>query len=182
MKTLVLGLALVALGACVAPAPAPVVPAPVFRDQSAQIASQTDVTAARMAGTWHIRQGFADGPSIGRTLEISTLPNDALQLRIMAQRCGADGCAQPEEVLVKLNATGPGRWTPEAPPAGLPDQEFWVMWMDFDSRTAAIGTPTGTFGWIIDRSATGGGDRVTAARDIMDWFGYDLNKLTGVEQ
>jgi apolipoprotein D and lipocalin family protein len=57
-----------------------------------------------------------------------------------------------------------------------------VMWMDFDSRTAAIGTPNGDFGWIMDKNPTGGGDRIAAARDIMDWFGYDVSQLQEVEQ
>ena len=58
--------------------------------------------------------------------------------------------------------------------------DLWVLWMDFDSRTAAIGTPSGAFGFIIDKSLTGGADRITAAREIMDWFGYDLARLADV--
>jgi apolipoprotein D and lipocalin family protein len=49
------------------------------------------------------------------------------------------------------------------------------MWMDADNRTAAIGTPGGSFGWIMDRKATGGDDRIQAAREIMEWQGYDMS-------
>jgi apolipoprotein D and lipocalin family protein len=71
-------------------------------------------------------------------------------------------------------------------PAGdqalLPAAEIWVLWMDFDDRTAAIGTPSGRFGWIMDKNTTGGGDRITAARDIMEWFGYNMAQLEEVRR
>jgi len=55
--------------------------------------------------------------------------------------------------------------------------QTWVLWVDADYRTAALGNPEGTVGMIIDRKPTGGNDRIKAARDIMDWFGYDLEAL-----
>lgn len=67
---------------------------------------------------------------------------------------------------------------PVDPPRGWPKAELWVKWMDFDDRTASIGSPSGEFGSIIDKSATGGADRIIAARDIMQWFGYDRHHST----
>ena len=147
-----------------------------FRDQSAQIASQTNVAASRMAGDWVIRQRVASqkGPIGGMTL--SELPAGALQLSVLGGDCIDDVCFETE-TLVLLEPTGPGRWTAVNPPAGVVTAEIWVMWMDFDTRTAAIGTPSGEFGWIMDKNPTGGRDRITAARDIMDWFGYDVERL-----
>ena len=153
----------------------------VFRDPSAQIASQTDVTAQRMAGEWVIRQRFASlsGPTGGMSL--SSLPNGALQLSVLNGTCDEEACFE-EETLILLEASGPGRWTPVGPHSALPDAEVWGMWMDFDSRTAAIGTPSGQFGWIMDKNLTGGDDRITAARDIMDWFGYNVARLEEVRR
>jgi apolipoprotein D and lipocalin family protein len=152
-----------------------------LRDPSAQIASQIDVTAQRMAGDWVIRQSFAGQPGPSNALSLAVLPNGALQLSVITAVCNFDSCA-PVESLAMLAATGPGRWTPTADQAVLSKTELWVMWMDFDSRTAAIGTPSGEFGWIMDKNPTVGRDRITAARDIMDWFGYDVSKLEEVEQ
>lgn len=155
-------------------------PAEVFRDTSAQIASQTDVTPDRMAGRWIVRQRFSGQSAMGDELTLSVLPAGDLQLSVPIRVCVDGTCVQNSETLVLLRSIGPGRWTPVDAPAGLPDDEIWVMWMDFDSRTAAIGTPSGEFGWIMDKNPTGGQDRITAARDIMDWFGYNIDQLREV--
>jgi apolipoprotein D and lipocalin family protein len=158
-----------------------VVPAPVqiFRDTSAQIASQTDVTAQRMTGTWHIRQSFAGPPRPATTIAIFQGPNAMLQMTLTSIVCNGDDCGERQSAVF-LSPAGPGRWTPIGAGAGVLGAEIWVMWMDFDSRTATLGTPSGEFGWIMDENPTGGRDRIIAARDIMDWFGYDLTRLEEV--
>jgi len=155
-------------------------PVPVFRDTSAQIASQTDVTADRMAGTWYVRQRFGAGGGIGVMFDLSVLPGGDLQLTLPRGNCAAIPCDDMQAVLVLLKASGPGRWRPIDPPNGVFDRDLWVMWMDFDSRTAAFGTPSGEFGWIVDKNRRGGGDRIVAARDIMEWFGYAVSQLNEV--
>ncbi|MBU2992683.1 lipocalin family protein [Octadecabacter sp. 1_MG-2023] len=184
MKRIIKALPFVALAACLAEEPQVPEGAIVterFRDQSAQIASQTDVTPDRMAGDWVIRQRFAGQPGPSHEISISTLPQGALQMNVVSFRC-ADGVCADVESLVLLEAAGPGRWKPAGDQTVLFDGEIWVMWMDFDTRTVAIGIPTGEFGWIMDKNPTGGGDRITAARDIMDWFGYDVSRLQEVRR
>lgn len=183
MTRILAGLLLMLVVACSPPPPAaPVLTqVEVFRNPSAQIASQTNVTADRMAGEWYIRQIFASEARPIDGMSLSALPAGALQLSVLGGNCVDDICFETE-TLVLYEPTGPGRWTPVDPPAGLPRAELWVMWMDFDDRTAAIGTPSGEFGWIMDKNATGGGDRITAARDIMDWFGYDMARLEEVSR
>ncbi|AKS45417.1 apolipoprotein D and lipocalin family protein [Octadecabacter temperatus] len=181
MKRVVLALIPALLLGCTEEPPAPPPPAEVFRDTSAQIASQTDVTAARMAGDWAIRQRFAAPRTPRSGMSLQALPNEALQLSVLGGECIDDVCFE-EEILILLEKSGPGRWTAQGPQAALPNGELWVMWMEFDSRTAAIGTPSGEFGWIMDKNITGGGDRITAARDIMDWFGYNVSRLEEVDR
>ncbi len=173
------GLMLALLAACTAEQPV-LTQVDIFRDPSAQIASQTNVTADRMAGSWVIRQRFASQIGPVGVVTFSTLPNGALQMAQARQTCDIDACLNVESLFL-LKQTGPGRWLPVDPPAVISPAVIWVMWMDFDSRTAAIGTPSGEFGWIMDKNPTGGGDRITAARDIMDWFGYDVSQLEEVE-
>jgi len=65
----------------------------------------------------------------------------------------------------------------EVTQGALAGQVLWVLWMDADGRTAAIGQPGGRLGWIMDRAARGGADRIAAAREIMGWQGYDLGLM-----
>ena len=66
-------------------------------------------------------------------------------------------------------------------PSTLEARQFWVLWVDEGFRTAVLGNPDGTFGWIVDRSTTGGADRIKAAREILDFNGYDTGRLRVVE-
>ena len=70
---------------------------------------------------------------------------------------------------IALKPQGQGRF---GGAGGVP--EWWVLWLDHDNRTAAIGTPGGEFGWIMDRAPKGGADRIRAAKQIMQWSGYDM--------
>jgi apolipoprotein D and lipocalin family protein len=58
---------------------------------------------------------------------------------------------------------------------------FWVLWVDEGFRTAVLGNPDGTFGWIVDRSTRGGADRIRAAREILDFNGYNVSQLRMIE-
>ncbi len=74
--------------------------------------------------------------------------------------------------------TGPGRLTPTARATRPLDREWWVLWADVDLRTLVIGTPDGSFGFILNRGGPLPPDRLAAARDILDWNGYDVARLT----
>lgn len=71
--------------------------------------------------------------------------------------------------------TGPGRFTPVG--GARRGHEHWVLWVDHAYRTAVIGTPDGSFGMILNRGADIPADRLKAAREILDWNGYDLSRL-----
>lgn len=75
-----------------------------------------------------------------------------------------------------LAITGPGRLTPAKAPPPL-NREWWVLWADVDLRTLVIGTPDGSFGFILNRGGPLPPDRLTAAREILDWNGYDTARL-----
>lgn len=61
--------------------------------------------------------------------------------------------------------------------AGI-DAPLWVLWVDADYRTVLVGTPSGRLGFILNRGGALTADRLTAARDIFAFNGYDLRKLT----
>lgn len=147
-------LALTVLSGCAGPAAlrgqAP------LRDPAAPLASIADVDWRRLSGNWVVTQSAGAAPPAGTALSVA------------------------------LNAAGQGSWhlagRPEAlQPAGPgrlrgDGRDYWLLWADADARTAVIGAPGGEAVWIMDR-ATPSADRLAAARDILDWYGYDLARL-----
>lgn len=150
----VLLLALTVLAGCAGPAAlrggAP------LRDPAAPLASIADVDWRRLSGGWTVTRSAGAAPPAGAA------------------------------VTLALDAAGTGRWTlagrPEAlQPAGPGrlrgnGRDYWLLWADADARTAVVGSPGGDGVWIMDRSVPSP-DRLAAARDILDWYGYDLARL-----
>ena len=138
------------------------------RSSSRTLGSTTRFEAARFAGRWVIRGEFVhpgERPSFG-----------------------AVTFSESGGVITGLDIYGPGglldRYPAKQPALGrisvgtAPfDTQYWVLWVDADYRTAAIGTPSGSFGWIIDRNTSGGDDRIKAASDVLGFNGYDLSRL-----
>ena len=52
-----------------------------------------------------------------------------------------------------------------------------MLWADADYRIAVIGTPDGRFGRILARRADPPSDLVAAAREVLEFNGYDLAGL-----
>ena len=148
-RLLLLGLPLLLL-ACGARAPLPPVAAGPLREASAPVGSQVDVTEARLAGDWQVIEGAGLAPGTRLSFAPGTLT--------LAGR------------TLPLKMTAPGRFD-------LAGQQIWVHWLDADNRTAAMGDPQGGRVWIMDRSGQPG-ERLGAAREILDWYGYDLAWMT----
>ena len=172
---------LLVLAGCVA---AP--PAPVMRDTKAPISSQVDVTEDRLSGAWVIRRAWPGQPYLaepgadrfgpeGSGLRLAR-HDGGLRLSSRALDRDAAGNAGFRAFATGLEASGPGRFR-EVGGKVFDGKALWVLWMDADNRTAAIGTPGGEFGWIMDRQATGGQDRLKAASEIMQWMGYDMARM-----
>jgi len=134
-----------------------------FRDLSVLVGSTTRGTLGDLTGDWIVAEAYPGGPEggPGQTVRITTsgATTGTLQLAAMPQ---------PISITVGL----PGRLRDVA--GGT---EYWVIWVDDDFRTAVIGTPTGAFGWIMDRPGQASIDRLIAAREILDFSGYDLSLL-----
>ncbi|MDO6585797.1 lipocalin [Salipiger sp. 1_MG-2023] len=138
---------LLLLCACAAPK---LPPAPLsLRDESAPIASQVDAALARLSGDWVVIEGAGVRP--GARIAV----HDGL-MRI-------DGAPMP------IADEGMGRFR-------LAGQPIWVHWIDADNRTAALGEPGGTRVWIMDRGGASG-ERLSAAREILTWYGYALDRM-----
>lgn len=144
-----------------APVPEPV-PAPVFRDVGRMIASKALFDPVEFSGDWHVVASFPDAHSCPYArMSIQIKGSDVTeQIR----------CPTAEPRIATGRITGPGRWT-------VPAGQRWVLWADETYRTAVIGTPDGTMGWILNRGAQIPADRLKAAREILDFNGYDVSRL-----
>nr|WP_249200245.1 lipocalin [Thetidibacter halocola] len=137
------------LSACTA-TPLPPASIPV-RNLTMPVASQADATLERLRGDWVVVQGAGMAPGA--------------RLRFEEDRVSLVGGVSP------VVQTGPGR-------VRIGGEEIWIHWIDADGRTAALGDPGGARVWIMDRSGRPG-ERLVAARTILDWYGYDLERMEG---
>lgn len=146
-----------ALAGCVADAP----PASdALRNPDAVIAGTTRFDQGRFAGEW---QTVACIGTCAREVRYVVATDDAF-VRV------ADGVSQGHAV------TAPGVLR-----AHGGDQTLVVMWVDDGFRTAAVGDAAGTWAAVIDRARPGGADRVKAAREILDFNGWDVSQIQSVE-
>lgn len=172
MRGIAAALALILLGACAAPAPK-VTQLQGYRDRDALIGVTSRFDARRFDGLWYVRAQFDPAEP---KLSFRLMP---AAMRLGAQVCdGSGACGEVAEDL-PLRRTGQGRFVVTMPSGEA--RMFWVLWVDEGFRTAVLGNPDGTFGWIVDRSTTGGADRIRAAREILDFNGYDVSKLRVVK-
>lgn len=149
------------LAACAPEPPA----TPSFRDRGVPMGSTTRGTLADLAGDWEVTAGFSGAPFAAPSTHLRVEPLDATRARLVFEGPGG-----VRDVVVRTGV--PGRLVPEDGSA-----EIWVLWVDDDFRTAVVGTPDGSFGWVMDRPGQASPDRAAAAREVLEWSGYDLSAL-----
>ncbi|MGH1329781.1 MAG: lipocalin family protein [Paracoccaceae bacterium] len=148
------------LAACTAPQIGP-----SYRAAGAQISSAAGFDPLRFAGRWYEVAGFHSGNCAVGAITF-TVQNSG-ELLITEGPCSS---AKPRQRLAKIS--GPGRLSPIDGAAPL-----WLLWIDSGYRSAVIGTPDGSFGYILNRTRKIPQDRLNAAREVLDFNGYDLGAL-----
>lgn len=138
--------------------------------QPLTVTTRADLSA--LSGDWFVRGHFQGAPPPEL---VTFLPeqNGAPAMALQTETCGLNGECTSEKTLLSLETLGPRRARDIET-----GREFWLVWIDEGLRTAAIGTPDGSFGWILDRRPTGGTDRIAAAREVLEFNGYDLSQLS----
>ena len=162
--------ALLALAACARPEspPAPSSAPPSFREAGTLIGSTTRGGPSDLAGDWVVAQAFPGEPLAAPGARIAIPPGTRVGIGPGAG--GATLWRFGEAPAIATTLAGPGRYRGEG-------VEIWVLWVDDDFRTMAVGTPDGRFGWIMDRAGAASPDRAAAAREMLDFNGYDLARL-----
>ena len=155
---------MLALAACVSSAPPR---GAAFRPASAGIWSAAAFVPARIEGSWRQVAAYAAGDRPGCAPGGAEITRGAGGLQISARLC-----LNGREVRASgpLGQAGPGRL---AVP-GMAD--WWVIWVDSGYRTLAVGTPDGSFGFVLDRGRIGS-DRLAAAGEVFDFNGYSRARL-----
>lgn len=155
--------ALALLAACAAP------PRAAGFRAAVPVYSNATFDAARLAGSWHQSAAFArpGAPACAGSLAVDAA------LAVQGRLC-LDGRVLP--VSGRFQPAGPGR-VRLAGAEGALAQDWWMLWVDADYRTLAIGTPSGDWGLILNRAGPVPPDRLAAARELFDFNGYDLTRL-----
>ena len=144
------------LAACAPPSKVPV------RDSTAPIGATTRFDAAAFSGDWQVAARF--GPAPTSVLSVQFDPASG-HLTLSGGGLGsAEGVYQ---------ADVPGVLTP----VGSGGAALVVMWIDEDVETAAIGTVSGSYGALLDRDGNIPPDRMQAARDILEFYGWNVAAL-----
>jgi apolipoprotein D and lipocalin family protein len=138
-----------------------------FRAANGPIYSNASFDLSRLQGRWNQVAGFGTEPGCAAG-SVTFSPGASGQMQGEAQLCVA-GRVQSWSGPVRRE--GPGRFTIGG------GEAWWVLWDDADNRTLVVGTPSGAFGFVLDRTGALPPDRKAAAREILDFNGYDLAKL-----
>lgn len=159
-------LALALLAGCAAPVAG-------NRDAGTMIASSALFDPSRFVDVWHVVEAYGAESGCGPLAE-TWAPVAPGRFRVTGTSCGPNGS---RAFVADARLTGPGRFTMEGS-FGL--REVWILWVDGDYRVAALGSPSGDVGRIVARSPTPRADLLAAAREAMDFNGYDLTGLAGL--
>lgn len=158
------------LAACAKPAPTRL----SFRDAGLSLYSNAVFERDRMFGDWVQVAAFAPSNAGGCHAGTARFAPQGDRVALQANLCLSGEAVAYTGVVSFIEA---GRMVLSgADPAGI-GQEWWVVWVDVDYRTMVIGTPSGDFGFILNRDGRLPADRLAAAREILEWNGYNLAKL-----
>ena len=167
-------LALLAVAGCAAK---PVPPAASYRNPSLPIYSNAVLDVQALQGDWQQVAAFAPQPGGCAPGLVRFGAAQGGSLPLQARLCLG---GQQVQFAGPAALPVPGRLLPQgADPqtAGALTQPWWVLWADVNLRTLVIGTPSGEMGFILNRGGPLPPDRLTAAREILEWNGYDLTRL-----
>lgn len=148
-------LALIILTACT-PAPTGV------RDTSVPMGATTRFDPLRFEGAWQIVASFY--PVRAGPLTVTVAPE------VVGVSLASNSVP---EIVGFYDLGSPGVLIPRTPGA----ETLVVMWVDEEFQTAALGTPSGSFGAVLNRSATIAPDKGVAVREIFEFYGWDVSRL-----
>jgi len=161
------------LAACAPPAVDPA--GPSFRRAGAPIASKALFDLDRFLGDWQVVALYPWAPD-------AACPGAAFRFGTGPGGLGLERRCPTGTTTHGLTLSGPGRFSLALGAPPFPGDTLWVLWVDEGYRTAVLGMPSGQGGWILNRSGAIPADRLAAAREILDFNGYDTSRLVEVSR
>ncbi len=151
-----------------------------YRDTDVQIASKALFDPARYAGTWYEIARFPVPFQKGCTKTTATYtPVNSGGFQVV-NSCRVDGVEKRIEGFAVPD--GPGRLKVSFETVPFVKAPYWVLWTDESYETAVVGVPSGRAGWILSRTPKIRADKLAAAREVLDFNGYDLGQLEATQQ
>jgi len=154
----------------------------VYRDTDVPIASIALFDPARYVGTWYEVARYPvvfERGCVGVTAEYQAIDNDTISV---LNTCRNPDGSIKSQISGEAEIVGPARLKVRFPSVPFGAADYWVLWVDEGYRTAVVGAPNGRSGWILNREPEIPDDRLQAARDVLDFNGYDLERLMEVPQ
>lgn len=153
-----------------------------YRDTSVPIGSKVDLDTERYLGLWYEIARFPvpfEAGCVGVTAEYGLIEPGLISV--------LNTCRDPDgsvraTIEGEAEIVGPGRLKVSFASVPFVRGDYWVLWVDEGYRTAVVGAPGGRSGWILNRDPTIPDDRLAAAREVLDFNGYDLSRLEMVPQ
>jgi apolipoprotein D and lipocalin family protein len=161
------------LGACA-------VPVAVYRDTSVTIASAAAFDPARYAGRWYEIARFPVPFQDGCTDTVAEYTPQADGTLSVVNTCRVGG--ETRRIEGSAQVTGPGRLSVSFDTVPFVSAPYWVLWVAEDYGSAVVGVPSGRAGWILNREPVMSPDRLEAARQVLDFNGYDVSRLSMTPQ
>ena len=146
---------------------APDAPPAGFRDPKAPIYSNASFSPGQLTGHWRQAAAITAQPTPGCPPGSADITAGPMGLGLAARLC-LNG--QLIRASGPVTSIGPGRFL--LPGLG----EAWVIWVDADNRTLAFATPSGAWGFVLDKAIISP-DRLAAAAEIFSFNGYPPGSL-----
>ncbi|MEJ6390450.1 lipocalin family protein [Gymnodinialimonas ulvae] len=150
---------------------------PSYRDDTVQIASAAAFDPSRYVGRWYEVARYpnpfqSDCPGAIAEYGLSETPGVLTVTNLCLDASGQE----IDRIIGTATDEGLGRLSVrlQGVPVAAP---YWVLWVDEGYRTAVVGAPNGRVGWILNRDPEIPPDRLAAAREVLDFNGYDLGQL-----
>jgi apolipoprotein D and lipocalin family protein len=144
-----------------------------FRDAASPIYSNAAFDVAKLAGQWDQVAEYSTATQSGCQAGMASFVPKAGVMQGEYKLCLSGQVVTGTGMIV---TTGPGRFSVKG--KGGIGQDWWVLWVDEGYRTLAIGTPSGSFGFILNRGTSLPNDRLAAAREVFDFNSYGVERLS----
>ena len=146
-----------------------------YRNPTAPLGVTSRYADTGFAGKWHVRGAFPLDATL-RTVERRAAGLDAPVWVLTHRKCVDGGACVDMAKIWNVEADVAGADT-LMDPTGGPDRRAVVVWVDDAFRTAAVAGADGRFAWVLDRFPRGGTDRIAAARQVLEFSGFDLTDM-----